>query len=204
MQFSPAIFSLSATVMLSMPLFAAKIGVPSLDAPVHADLEVNRCVKIPDSCYEGLRVFTLEISFSSATPSNGFYVAFGSDTGNGYLEFEETAFQIGFDEGQWKLREKGMIRIFACTNSFSQTGTKSLKMVIKLNREGRPRQVVFEDGTQPFTFPGLDLSGPETIPAYFTPPFSDLKVTRRGYFSSEPEDSTSLNFSRGGIKLILR
>jgi hypothetical protein len=187
-----------------MPLFAAKIGVPSLDEPVHADLEVNRCVQIPDSCYEGLRIFTLEISFNNATSSNGFFVAFGSDTGNDYLEFEEIAFQIGFDQGRWEIREQGMVNTYACTNGFPQTGTKSLSMRIKLNAGGRPRQVVFADGGQAFTFPGLDLSGPESIPAYFTPPFSDLKVTRRGYFASGPDDSTLVSFDRGGIKLIVR
>jgi hypothetical protein len=185
-------------------MLAASLDVGSLDTPVHIDLEVNKCVEIPDSCYAGLRYLTLEVTFNNASPSNGFYVAFGNDTGNDYLEFEEMAFQIGFDQGKWKLREKGMVNTYTCTNNFSQTGTNSLKMVIKVNKDGQPRLITFEDGSQPFTFPGLDLSSCETIPSYFTPPFTDLKVTRRGYFSSDPCDSTSVKFDRGGIKLILR
>jgi len=185
-------------------MFAASLDVGSLDEPTHTDLEVNKCVDIPDSCYAGLRTLTLDLSFHEASPSNGFYVAFGNDTGNDYLEFEEMQFQIGFDKGRWKLREKGMVRTYTCTNDFAQTGTKSLRMRIKVNKEGQPRLITFEDGSQPFTFPELDLSSAETIPAYFTPPFTDLKVTRRGYFASAPDDITSVAFGQNGIKLILR
>ncbi len=198
------LLSLCCMAMLCLRVCAANLTVNSLDTPVHADLEVNKCVDIPDSCYTGLRTFTLDVTFDNASTSNGFYVAFGNDTGNDYLEFEEMQFQIGFDQGKWKLREKGMIRTYSCTNSFSQTGTKSLRMRIKVNKNGTPRLVTFEDSSHIFTFPGLDLSGPYTIPNYFTPPFTDLKVTRRGYFSSAPEDLTSLTFGRGGIQLILR
>ena len=192
-----------SVAVLCLPLFANTINVPTLDTPTHTDLEVNKCVDIPDSCYSGLRYLTLDISFNNASPSNGFYAAFGNDTGNEYLEFEEMAFQVGFDQGRWKLREKGMVHTYTCTNDFAQTGTKSLRMRIKVNKDGQPRQITFKDGDNLFAFPGLDLSSIETIPSYFTPPFTDLKVTRRGYFSDEPEDSTSVNFSMGGIKLII-
>ena len=189
---------------LCLSLFSANLNVGSLDAPVHTDLEVNKCMEIPDSCYADLRTLTVEVTFKNASPSNGFYVALGDDTGNGCLEFEEMAFQIGFDQGVWKFRKKGMAKTYTSTNSFAQTGAKSLRMKIKVTPEGQPRLVSFEDDNQPFSFPGLDLSSIETIPEYFIPPFSDLKVTRRGYFVSDPEDSTSLKFGQGGIKLIIR
>ena len=185
-------------------MLSATLDVDSLDTPVHTDLEVNKCVQIPDSCYAGLRSMTLDISFHNASLSNGFYVAFGNDSGNGYLEFEEMQFLIGFDQGRWKLREKGMAEIYTCTNDFTQTGTKSLRMRIKVNKDGQPRLVTFNDGDNLFSFPGLNLSSTETIPAYFTPPFTDLKVTRRGYFTSAPDDSTSIVFGQGGMQLILR
>jgi len=114
------------------------------------------------------------------------------------------AFRIGFDQGRWKLREKGMINTYTCTNQFSQTGTKNLRMRIKVNADGDPLEVTFADNGQRFDFPGLNLSSAATIPAYFTPPFADLKVTRRGYFTDDPKDSTSLTFSQGGIRLIIR
>ena len=190
--------------VLCLPLFAAKLIIDSLDSPDHTDLEVNKCVNIPDSCFIELRTLTLEITFNNASSSNGFYVAFGNDTGNDYLEFEEMAFQIGFDQGKWKLREKGMVKTYVCTNSFTQTGTKSLRMKIRVTEDKNPAWVTFEDNGQSFTFPGLDLSSKESIPAYFTPKFTDLKVTRRGSFAGTLEDSTALIFSNDGILIILR
>lgn len=192
------------TGLLCLPLLAANLAVGSLDTPIHTDLEVNRCLSIPDSCYAHLRIFTLEITFKNASPSNGFYVAFGNDTGNGYLEFEEMVFQIGFDQGKWQLREKGMVNTYTCSSSFSPSGTKNLKMQIRVDEAGNPLSVTFADNGQSFTFPGLDLSSPKRIPEWITPPFADLKVTRRGYFANDPQDSTSLTFSRGGIKVIIR
>ena len=190
--------------VLCLPLFSAKLTIDSLDSPAHPDLEVNKCVDIPDSCYTEIRTLTLEITFNNASPSNGFYVAFGNDTGNDYLECCEMAFQIGFDQGVWKFREKGMVKTYVCTNSFAQTGTKSLRMKIRVTEDKNPLWVTFEDNGHSFTFPGLDLSSKESIPAYFTPPFTDLKVTRRGPFTGDPEDSTSLILSKDGIVIILR
>jgi len=189
---------------LCLPLFSARIAVNSLDEPEHIDLEVNKCVPVPESCYTGLRILILDISFANASPSNGFYAAFGNDTGNDYLEFEEMQFQIGFDQGRWQLREKGMVNTYTCTNQFAQSGTKSLRMQVRVNESGSPLEVTFADNGQAFSFPGLDLSTPDKIPAWLIPPFSDLKVTRRGYFADAPEDLTSVVFSQDGIRIIIR
>ena len=97
-----------------------------------------------------------------------------------------------------------MVNIYACTNSFAQSGTKNLRMLVRVNESGNPLAVTFADNGHPFSFPGLDLSRPEKIPEWLTPPFANLKVTRRGYFPGEPQNSTSLSFSRGGLKVIIR
>jgi hypothetical protein len=197
---------LLVTAFMIMPLMlcAARVVVPSLNSPEFADLEVNKCVPIPDSYYEDLRVFTLEVTFNSAGTSNGFHVAFGNDTGNGFLEFEEISFQIGFDGGRWKLREKGMKNTYICTDDFSTPATRVLSMRITINNEGMPMRVAFKDNNRLFTFPCLDLSSPDVIPDFIKPPFSDMKITRRGYFAENPEDLTTVSFDRDGIKLLLR
>jgi hypothetical protein len=191
-------------ITLSLPLLAVTVNVPSLNTPEHLDLEVNKCVPIPESCYTGLRILIIDIRFENASTSNGFYVAFGNDTGNEYLEFEEMQFQIGFESGRWQIRDRGMLNTYVCTNQFAQTNTTSLKMWIRVNEDAIPSKVTFADSGRPFSFPGLDLSTPEIIPEWLIPAFSDLKVTRRGYFASEPEDSISVAFSQDGVRVLIR
>ena len=130
------LFCLCCYMTVSLPLLAGKLNVSQLDEPSHIDREVNKCVAIPASCYSKLRTLILEVSLKNASPSNGFYVACGNDTGNKYVEPREVDFRIGFDQGRWKLREKGMIKTYTCTNQFSQTGTKNLRMRIKVNADG--------------------------------------------------------------------
>ena len=76
------LFCLCCYMTVSLPLFAEKLNVTQLDEPSHIDREVNKYVAINASFYSKLWTLTMEVTFENASLSNGFYVAFGNDTGN--------------------------------------------------------------------------------------------------------------------------
>ena len=172
-------FCLVLPFLSALSAFAVTLDVPKLPAPIFADGERSTTVALPTNRIENLRLFHLEITFIS-TPSNNVQVAFGRDylPADGEIHAEEMDFIIGWDCGEWFLSPQGLTENYAFKPNIPQTGHRMLTVEIPVNAQGLSDSVVFRDGPNAFTFPGLKLS---PFPAWLKPDlWTHLRVTVRG------------------------
>lgn len=173
-----ALFTL--TTLLALSTLAVTLDVPCLPISTFADREASDDTDIPPSAFRDLRRFRIQLSFE-ATSTNNVQLAFGHDTEplDCCLAAEETACIIGWDSGNWFLRPAGLKEHLTFTPVDAQISRRrTLTASIRVNTQGAPTAVVFEDDSGAFTFNGLSLTPP---PSWLVPKnWNLLRVTVRG------------------------
>ena len=167
-----------AALLLSVgiqTLFAAKVALEPLPAPVHIDTEIStNCV-----LYAGngaARTFAFTLAFD-ATPSNNVQIAFGHDANtNRILSIEETGLTIGWDCGEWFV--SNLAEDDGCFSELPaiQNGRKDLRFELALKADGSPRLLTIRDGENDI-FQALSVS----LPAWtYDSSWNLMRLTARG------------------------
>ena len=187
--------------LLALSTCAVTLDVPCLPTSAFADREAFGDTSIPPSACRDLRSFRIQLSFY-ATPTNNVQLAFGRDTEplDGCLAAEETAFIIGWDSGNWFLRPVGLKERLTFVPTDAQTARRrTLIASIRVNTQGTPTAVVFEDDAGAFTFDGFSLTPP---PSWLVPKdWGLLRVTVRG--ADVAEEDVMVRFLPDGTLVII-
>ena len=129
-------------------VFAKGVGPVSPGAALFADTEASTNVP-PPVCGGDPHVFGFTLEFNG-TASNAVDVAFGVDAdGDGALAPEETRLVMGWDCGEWFVRnEAGGEEMIALASVVS--GLQSLRVSIRVGRGGRMSAVDIRADVVPF------------------------------------------------------
>ena len=127
------------------------------------------------------------------TPSNNVQVAFGRDANtNGVLEVDETGFAVGWDCGEWVLRDSGTNEW--CAASVGTNDMKSLAFDLGISR-AKPRRVSALENGAP-----LAWGVPEKLPRnLYCNEWDTLRLTVRGI--DPPEESIRAQVVVGGLMI---
>ena len=130
------------------------------------------------------------------TPSNNVQVAFGRDANtNGVLEVGETGFAVGWDCGEWVLRDSGTNEWYAA--SVTTNDMKSLALDLGIARAKLRRVSATENGeVLAWEVPG---GLPESLRCAG---WDTLRLTVRGI--DPPEESVRAQVIVGGFTLSIR
>ena len=188
-------------ILLALSTFAVTLDVPRLTTPAFADREASGDTDIPPGACRDLRNFRIQLSFD-ATTTNNVQLAFGRDSEplDSHLAAEETAFIIGWDSGNWFLRPTGLKERLTFIPVDGQTARRrTLTASIRVNTQGTPTAVVFEDDAGAFTFDGFSLTPP---PSWLVPKdWGLLRVTVRG--ADVTEEDVMVRFLPDGTLVII-
>ena len=127
------------------------------------------------------------------TPSNNVQVAFGRDANtNGVLEVSETGFAVGWDCGEWVLRDSGTNEW--CAVPVTTNAQKSLAFDLGVAR-AKPRRVSAMENGEP-----LAWDVPEKPPrSLYCNEWDTLRLTVRGI--DPPEESVRAQVVVEGFKI---
>ena len=130
------------------------------------------------------------------TPSNNVQVAFGRDANtNGVLEVCETGFAVGWDCGEWVLRDSGTNEW--CAVSVTTNVQKSLAFDLGVAR-AKPRRVSALENGEP-----LMWAVPGKLPRnLYCNEWDTLRLTVRGV--DPPEESIRAQVVVEGFKLMVK
>ena len=140
-----AVFALA--VCVAATVFARGVGPVSPGAALFADTEVSTNVP-PPACGGDPHVFGFTLEFNG-TASNAVDVAFGVDAdGDNVLAPEETRLVMGWDCGEWFVRnEAGGEEMIALASVVA--GPQTLRVSIRVGRGGRVSVVDIRAGDVP-------------------------------------------------------
>ena len=130
------------------------------------------------------------------TPSNNVQVAFGRDANtNGVLEVSETGFAVGWDCGEWVLRDMGTNEW--CAVSVTTNAMKSLAFDMGVSR-AKPRRVSAMENGEAFAW---DI--PEKLPtSLYCNEWNMLRLTVRGI--DPPAESLRAQVVVEGFRISIR
>ena len=130
------------------------------------------------------------------TPSNNVQVAFGRDANtNGVLEVCEIGLAVGWDCGEWVLRDSGTNEW--CVASATTNAMKSLAFDLGIAR-AKPRRVFALENGEP-----LAWAVPEKLPrSLYCNEWDTLRLTVRGV--DPPEESIRAQVVIEGFKLMVK
>ena len=130
------------------------------------------------------------------TPSNNVQVAFGRDANtNGVLDVSETGFAVGWDCGEWVLRDSGTNEW--CAASATTNDMKSLAFDLGIAR-AKPRRVSALENGEPLVW-----TVPGKLPrSLYCNEWDTLRLTVRGI--DPPEESVRAQVVVEGFKLMVK
>ena len=176
--------------------FAKAVGPVPLEDAVFVDTEASTNVP-PPACMGDPHVFSFTMDFAGS-PSNAVEIAFGVDAdADGVLAPDEARLVVGWDCAAWFVRNETEGETVWEPSAVS-SGAKSLSVLMRVGREGRPSSFVVHGGNAPL-FTGLA----STTPAWLHDCSWNLcRITSRGVGSHNA--SFLVSSSPDGLKVILR
>ena len=141
-----------------------RFAPPMLPPSAWADTEISTNLVFDAGAAEDNK-FTLTISMENAATNNCVEVAFGIDAdGDGALALEEVELSVGWDCGEWRLRDfRGGAVLSA------ESGASALTLALYLSGTDRSAR----------TMEGNVFSG-DAAPTFFNPAWNRARVTVRG------------------------
>ena len=172
-------------------LVAVALVVPAMPEAEHDDCEVvTNCVF--DASRQDGRMFSIRMELD-ACPSNGVEVVFGHDADlDGILSRAEEALAVGYDCGEWVVRNCATGEETPCVGAF---GHVTFDWKLRLGSDRTPRSLVATENGQAI-FSQLCQSPPAFL---FNPAWNAAKVVRRG----QPEPNLRITCSVDNDPIIL-
>ena len=158
------LFSICVAVFLSLSAFAWRLSLPALPASSWADTEIETNV-VFDAGSSADNMLRLSIELN-ATVSNSVEVVFGIDSDNdGKLGIAEGEFAIGWDSGEWFLRDR---RVNDIRRVGASAGRQRLDWTLYLHQDRSIR--------------GLESNvfAPTFLPTYFNAAWNMVRVVVSG------------------------
>jgi hypothetical protein len=167
--------------------------------PSNLGWEVSQDVRLPARSTDS-RIFKVEFTFT-ATASNNVQIAFGKDANNDWkLPAEETSATVGWDRGAWFLQSGDLRTAFTNTPTNSmETASRTLRMSVRLNANGNPIALSFNDQTGG----ALAFQNLMGVPSWINPKEWDMAaLTSRGW--GERDETAKISFNLDGTHILLR
>jgi len=155
------------------------VDVPKVPVSLFSDEESSKDQNFQSNLPNRSRTFKVEMSLN-VTLTNNIQIAFGMDSvhEDGKLAAEETDMIIGWDCGKWFLSPKGLRIRYDSVVTNLVAGQRTLKASIEIYPNGEPKEIIFNDNGQTFSF--VDFNLKDNVSWLKPDNWSLLRVTTRG------------------------
>jgi len=182
-------------LLFSVSLFGVVVDVSKVPTSSFLDGEFSKDQTFQSNLPAKSRTFKIEMFFN-ATLTNNVQIAFGKDSvhTDGKLSAEETNLIIGWDCGNWFLRSQGLRTRYDSVVTNFVVGQRTLKASIEIYPSGEPKEIIFNDNGQTFSF--VDFKLQDNVSWFKPDDWSLLRVTTRGADVADEDVKVKFDFAK--------